>query len=82
MLENLLFRNGSKRKFVVLKIADLLKYINSPFKLAMLENDMLDIVEGRKKDGKNPENEYIIINTDEPYANEVIEILKKNGHWG
>lgn len=25
---------------------------------------------------------YLVINTDEPYADEVIEILKKHGHWG
>jgi chemotaxis regulatin CheY-phosphate phosphatase CheZ len=24
---------------------------------------------------------YIVINTDEPYAEEVIEIMKKHGHW-
>jgi hypothetical protein len=27
------------------------------------------------------ENTYLVINTDEPYADEIIEILKKNGHW-
>lgn len=27
------------------------------------------------------ENTYFVINTDEPYADEIIEILKKNGHW-
>jgi hypothetical protein len=37
---------------------------------------------GREKDGKNPNNKYLVINVDEPYADEVIEILKRNGHWG
>lgn len=27
-------------------------------------------------------NTYIVINTDEPYADEIIEILKRHGHWG
>jgi len=27
------------------------------------------------------QNEYLVINTDEPYAEEIIEILKRNGHW-
>lgn len=72
---------GAKRKYIVIKIEDLLKYINSIFKLAMLDNDLKDIEDGRRADGKNPCNEYIVINTDEPYANEVIEILKKYGHW-
>lgn len=34
--------------------------------------------------GKQPasNNTYIVINTDEPYAPEVVEILKRYGHWG
>ena len=34
------------------------------------------IVEGRKAEGK-PEAEYYICNKDEPYAEEVIELIKK-----
>lgn len=75
-------KNGSKRKFIVIKIDDLLKYVNSVFKLAMLDNDLHDIQTGRQADGKDPVPEYIVINTDEPYAPEVIEIMKRYGHWG
>lgn len=81
MLEYLL-KCGGKKKYIVIKIEDLNKYVNSVFKLAMLENDLKDIRDGREKDGKEPAPEYIVINTDERYAQEVIEILKKNGHWG
>lgn len=73
---------GGKKKFVVMKIEDLIKYVKSPFKLAMLDNDLEDIKKGREADGKKPVNEYLVINLDEPYAPEVIDILKKNGHWG
>jgi len=73
---------GATKKFIVIKIDDLKKYVNSVFKLAMLENDLNDIQAGRKADGKAPCNEYLVINTDEPYAGEIIEILKRNGHWG
>jgi hypothetical protein len=72
---------GGLQKHVVIKIEDL-KYINSPFKIAMLGNDLDDITKGREAEGKNPVNEYLVINTDEPYAQEVIEIMKRNGHWG
>ena len=35
----------------------------------------------REKLGKK-ENTYLVINTDEDYAEEIADILKKNGHWG
>jgi hypothetical protein len=73
---------GGKRKFIVIKIDDLKKHINSVFKLAMLENDLNDIAAGRAAEGKEPCPEYLVINTDEPYAGEIIEIMKRNGHWG
>lgn len=79
MLEML--KCGAERKYIVVKIADLFKYVPSIFKLAMLDNDLKDIAEGRTQDGKPPTNEYIVINTDEPYAAEAIEILKRHGHW-
>ncbi len=40
------------------------------------------IQEIRIKQGKSPVNQYLVINTDEPYADEVIDILKHHGHWG
>ncbi|BAK99727.1 hypothetical protein OBV_25290 [Oscillibacter valericigenes Sjm18-20] len=70
------------RKFIVFKIADYVKYVNSGIKAALLQNDLEDIAAGRKADGKTPYPEYIVINTDEPYAPKVIEIMKRYGHWG
>jgi len=40
------------------------------------------IEQNRKASGKNPRNTYLGINTDEAYANQVIDILEANGHWG
>lgn len=74
-------KNGARKKFIVIKIEDLIKYVNSVFKLAMLENDLNDIQAGRKVDGKEPCPEYLVVNTDEPYAPEIINTLKSNGHW-
>lgn len=81
--ENLMNLNelGGKHIFVVIKIEDLIKYVKSPFKLAMLDNDLKDIRKGREADGKKSDNEYLVINLDESYAPEIIEIMKRNGHW-
>lgn len=73
---------GGKNKYVVMKIEDLIKYVKAPVKLALLDNDLDDIRTGREADGKKPVNEYLVINLDEPYAEEVIEIMKRHGHWG
>jgi hypothetical protein len=37
---------------------------------------------GLLRDKKNTNKTYLVINTDEPYADEVIEIMKRHGHWG
>lgn len=73
--------NGMKHKFVVLKIDDVNKYCSSLGR-DRLTASMLEIKTGRMQHGKNPDNQYLVINTDEPYADEVIEILKRHGHWG
>ncbi|APZ82619.1 hypothetical protein Goe27_01590 [Bacillus phage vB_BsuM-Goe27] len=39
------------------------------------------IVRKRIEEGKKPQNGYIVVNTDEPYAEEVRDILRKNGAW-
>lgn len=36
----------------------------------------------RRLIGRQASPTHLIINIDEPYADEVIEILKRNGHWG
>lgn len=70
-----------KMKYVVLKNEDIEKYVPK-FMVNTLEDICKHIEDGRREDGKKPENIYIVINTDEPYAPEVIEILKRHGHWG
>lgn len=77
-----LMKCGGIKKHLVIKIDDYVKYVNSGFKAAMLNNDLEDIQAGRKSDGKDPCPEYIVINTDEPYTQEVIDVLKRHGAWG
>lgn len=74
-------KSRGKRKFIVFKIADYVKYVNSGIKAALLQNDLEDIAAGRKADGKDPYPEYIVINMDEPYVPEIIEIMKRHGQW-
>lgn len=31
--------------------------------------------------GRNPEPQYIVINRDEPYIDEIIDVMRHNGQW-
>ena len=63
----------------VIKIADTKKYLSLQERAEM--SDILEKINaGRDKNGRK-ENTYIVINTDEPYIQEIIDILKKYGHW-
>lgn len=35
----------------------------------------------RHSKGKDPYPNYIVINTDESYIEEIIDVLRKHGHW-
>ncbi len=72
---------GAKRKFIVYKIADTVKYLNNDER-KQLVNISSKLSRSRKRNDKKPVNEYLVINIDEPYINEIIEIMKRNGHWG
>ena len=72
---------GNFNKFTVLKNEDIEKYSTCEQKDELFKI-IYDIELGRFLDNKNPSNTYLIINTDESYADEVIAILKRNGHWG
>lgn len=71
---------GMKMKYTVLKNDDIHRYLDEKEKIELVAStsaiQQLRAIEGKK------ENTYLVINTDEPYADEVIEIMKRNGHWG
>lgn len=71
---------GAKRKHIVLNIADTKGLMT--YQKVHLNQVVKAVRDVREALGKNPDNEYIVINIDEPYINEIIEILKKNNHWG
>lgn len=71
-------------RFQLIKLADAAKYLGpTGFKemVEALEPFLKKIEEGRIKDGKTSGNDYIVINQDEPYINEIIKVLATNGHW-
>ena len=68
-------------KFTVFKNEDVEKYVPRGTAVALVAAGT-HIGIGRRIDGKNPYNKYLVINVDEPYASEIVEILKRNGHWG
>ena len=76
--------DGRERRYTILNLRDYNKYITDDLDRNFFEdalNDVLEQIEaGRIKDGKEPFNCYLVINLDEPYVNEVIEIMKRNGH--
>lgn len=79
------FSRKKKPQYTVLNEADFLKYCNS----REIENAaealrplFYKIEKERIREGKLPINQYIVINRDESYAPEVIEIMKRHGHWG
>lgn len=75
---------GRERRYTVLNEHDIEKYLKDDTK-ELLETSLdmigVKIETGRIKDGKKPFNSYIVINVDEPFVDEIIEILKRNDHW-
>ena len=78
-------KEGLSRKYTVLNERDYQKYVPDDLKERfepVFCEVLTTIEEGRVKDGKHPYNNYVVINLDEPYINEIIEIMKRYGHWG
>lgn len=67
-------------KYTVIKNDDIEQYMNDREKL-ILQELLYSMNQRKKKEGKETNNQYLVINTDEQYAPQVIEILKANDHW-
>ena len=61
---------------IVIKREDILKYLTDE-QIKYLNAVLNTIADGRKKDGKKTDNSYYICNTDESYADEVLEVILK-----
>ena len=66
---------------MVIKQDDLYKHASEQDSID-LSRILKNIRVSRIKFNKKPSNKYLVINIDEDYAGEAIEILKKNNHWG
>lgn len=78
-------KEGFERRYTVINERDYCKYVSEELKEDFEEvfGEVLDQIEtGRELEGKKPFNNYVVVNLDEPYINEIIDILKANGHWG
>ncbi|MEM5637251.1 hypothetical protein AAHB65_23240 [Bacillus toyonensis] len=64
-------------KFGVLKIEDVVK-VSTQSELAALRSIVRKIGVMRKEEGRNPEPEYYVVNQDEPYAEEVLNLIKQH----
>lgn len=63
-------------KFIVLKNADAEKYLTAEeFKMLLILQKK--ILTGRMSDGKMQNNTYYVVNTDEPYAMQVRDLILK-----
>lgn len=75
---------GRERRYTIINERDMDKYVNifdrNHFAIE-LEHVLGKIEHGRELDGKKSFNSYIVINTDEPYVDEIIEVMKRHGHW-
>lgn len=68
-------------KFTVLKNEDVNQHLDDRDK-SELSRILWKIEQGRYEAGKEAANTYLVVNVDEPYAPQVIGIMKDHGHWG
>jgi hypothetical protein len=65
-------------KFIVLKREECDKYLSYDERVTLYQL-ILRITKARHFEGKIPMNDYLVVNTDEPYAEDVAEIMRKHG---
>jgi hypothetical protein len=67
-------------KYIVIKANDAERYLYE-IDLFILDKILKKIADSRILNNKCRINNYLVINQDEPYAGEVIDIMRKHGHW-
>lgn len=74
---------GMQNKFVVVKRTDISEFL-PPVLEDQLEDILhaIDVNQVVQQVTPASNKKYLVINTDESYAPEIVEILKRNGHWG
>jgi len=64
--------------YFVLKMDDIRQFL-SPWFHRMLRAAARRIGAAREKNGKRASNHYIIINRDEPWIDQIISVMRRNG---
>ncbi len=64
---------------LVLKLSRIQEHLNAEELNEFVE--LLEVIYNRTVEAGEKDHEYIVVNMDEPYAEEVVEVLKRNGHW-
>ncbi|URJ50699.1 hypothetical protein [Paenibacillus polymyxa] len=72
---------GIKVRFTVIKNEDINNYLDEREK-SDLSRILWKVQELRLLDGKPPLNTYLVVNTDETYAADIVRIMQANNHWG
>jgi len=67
-------------KYIVIKQEDMTKHASEQDRID-LSRILKNIRISRVKFNKKPSNQYLVVNIDEDYAGEVIDILRQNNHW-
>lgn len=67
-------------KYLVVKHEDIQKWVPMWYQERVLDVILDTVKDGREIDGKK-ENSYIVINMDEPYIQEIIDVMRRHGHW-
>ena len=67
-------------KYTVIKQEDMIKHASEQDRID-LARILKNIRISRYKFNKNTGNKYLVINVDESYARDVVDILKQNNHW-
>jgi hypothetical protein len=75
------YEDEMQDKYMVIKYEDAQVHLSVEEK-SLLAKMFTKVAEGRKYQGKKLTNTYVVVNTDEPYIADVVDVLKRNGHWG
>ena len=67
-------KSPTTQTHIVLKLEDCQKYLN-PRELQELSEIIRNVSDGRKFDGKS-DNEYLVVNVDEPYAPMLFRLIQ------
>jgi len=67
-------------KYFIIKQEDMIKHTSEQDR-SDLARILKNIRISRYKFNKNTGNKYLVINVDESYAEDIVDILKKNNHW-